>query len=149
MSKYTMQTTVSSQPPKQICTHFRLFCSPPPRESRVSGYCWRSQLQAALQSWHEQALWLCSSLSEPVSDTEPWPFLCSSVRFHLSCMHGRGEACVCSVKRDAGAWSMTWLLRVSGTWEAPKPCWEIVLRIWNVHFTRNSLLNEGSEWQFC
>ena len=44
MSKYTMQSTVSSQPPRQICTHFRLFCSPPPRESRVSGYSWRSQL---------------------------------------------------------------------------------------------------------
>ena len=46
MSKYTMQTTVSSQPPKQICTHFRLFCSPPPRESRVSGYSWRSQFNS-------------------------------------------------------------------------------------------------------
>ena len=45
MSKYTMQSTVSSQPPRQICTHFRLFCSPPPRESRVSGYSWRSQLE--------------------------------------------------------------------------------------------------------
>ena len=44
MSKYTMQSTVSSQPPRQICTHFRLFCSPPPRESRISGYSWRSQL---------------------------------------------------------------------------------------------------------
>ena len=44
ISKYTMQSTVSSQPPRQICTHFRLFCSPPPRESRVSGYSWRSQL---------------------------------------------------------------------------------------------------------
>ena len=44
MSKYTMQSTVSSLPPRQICTHFRLFCSPPPRESRVSGYSWRSQL---------------------------------------------------------------------------------------------------------
>ena len=43
MSKYTMQSTVSSQPPRQMCTHFRLFCSPPPRESRVSGYSWRSQ----------------------------------------------------------------------------------------------------------
>ena len=40
-----MQSTVSSQPPRQICTHFRLFCSPPPRESRVSGYSWRSQLE--------------------------------------------------------------------------------------------------------
>ena len=30
MSEYTMQSTVSSQPLKQICTHFRLFCSPPP-----------------------------------------------------------------------------------------------------------------------
>ena len=38
MSEYTMQSTVSSQPPRQICTHFRLFCSPPPRESRVSCY---------------------------------------------------------------------------------------------------------------
>ena len=44
MSKYTVQSTVSSQPPRQICTHFRLFCSPPPRESRVSGYSWWSQL---------------------------------------------------------------------------------------------------------
>ena len=26
---------------KQICTHFRLFCSPPPHESRVSGHTWR------------------------------------------------------------------------------------------------------------
>ena len=38
-----MQSTVSSQPPRQICTHFRMFCSPPPRESRVSGYSWRSR----------------------------------------------------------------------------------------------------------
>ena len=45
MSKYTMQSTVSSQPPRQICTHFLLFCSPPPRESRVSGYSWRSQFR--------------------------------------------------------------------------------------------------------
>ena len=39
-----MQSTVSSQPPRHFCTHFRLFCSPPPRESQVSGYSWRSQL---------------------------------------------------------------------------------------------------------
>ena len=38
-----MQSTVSSQPPRQICTHFRLFCLPPPCESRVSGYRWRSE----------------------------------------------------------------------------------------------------------
>ena len=33
----------NSQEPakKQICTHFQLFCSPPPRDSRVSGYTWR------------------------------------------------------------------------------------------------------------
>ena len=29
MSEYTMQSTVSSQPPRQICTHFRLLCYPP------------------------------------------------------------------------------------------------------------------------
>ena len=37
MSEYTMQSTVSSQPPKQISTHFRLFSSPPPRESPGGG----------------------------------------------------------------------------------------------------------------
>ena len=44
MSEYTMQSTVSSQPPRQICTHFRAFCSPPPHESCVSGNSWHSQL---------------------------------------------------------------------------------------------------------
>ena len=45
LSAYTMQSTVSSQPPRQICTHFRLFCSPPLPESRVSGYRWWSELK--------------------------------------------------------------------------------------------------------
>ena len=53
MSKYKVQSTVSSQPPRQICTHFRLFCSPPPRESRVSGYSWRSQFT---QMWRHRLL---------------------------------------------------------------------------------------------
>ena len=41
----TIQSTVSSQPPRQICTHFLMFCLPSPRESRVSGYSWRSELK--------------------------------------------------------------------------------------------------------
>ena len=49
MSVYTLQSTVSSQPLRQICTHFRLFCSPPPRQSRVFGYSWRSQLRLLIE----------------------------------------------------------------------------------------------------
>ena len=38
MSECTIQSTVRSKPPRQICTHLRLFCSPPPCESGVFGY---------------------------------------------------------------------------------------------------------------
>ena len=61
MSKYTMQSTVSSQPPRQICTHFRLFCSPPARESRLSGYSWRSQIPRTNSQWRGKCFHLMTS----------------------------------------------------------------------------------------
>ena len=78
MSEYIMQSTVSSQPPRQICTHFGLFCSPPPRESRVSGYSWRSQF--GITCWgfewerifklQKRALWIMTN-SKYDAHTEP------------------------------------------------------------------------------
>ena len=57
MSKYTMQSTVSSQPPRQICTHFRLFCSPPARESRLSGYIVKT-VPIGADRWCSNYIWV-------------------------------------------------------------------------------------------
>ena len=78
MFKYTMQSTVSSQPPRQICTHFRLFCSPPPRESRVSGYSWRSQLCIGYITIHV-TVFLVSTWNAGTGTMRKWPAQVSTV----------------------------------------------------------------------
>ena len=88
MSEYTMQSTVSRQPPRHICTHFRLFCSHPPRESRVSGYRWRSQLTFKMLPEHAKI----SILPKPVFQIMKWSehstwILRLVVRFPLKWRH--------------------------------------------------------------
>ena len=80
MSEYTMESTVSSQPPRQICTHFRSFARLPRVravfmaivDGRNLTAIWGPIYQHGLNS---PPVWIISHIYHKVRDKIIYPFL--------------------------------------------------------------------------